>query len=1217
MAGGLAVGIHIATSTAASPQPPVADLGALPVSGAAPLSVSFDGSDSQDPTPGASIASWTLAFGDHTATSSGSGEPPSSIPHTYTAPGVFTTTLKVTSSTGLIAKSTETITVGSPQTTVPGGPTANLSTVALSPAQGINKIKHVVVIFQENRSFDSYFGTYPGAAGIPMKNGVPTVCQPDPIAKKCVKPYHDTADINDGGPHGEDSFDSDDHKGKMDGFVKSALDRTPSACQNPQGCGGPQGATDVMGYHTAAEIPNYWDYAANFTLLDHMFETNEGYSLPSHLGLVSLWSAVCSGPKVNPLACKSSLDPQLPQQNHYYWTDLTYLMFKFGVSWRYYVGTGADPDCADDASTCEATSLSPQKANIWNPLPGFADVKADGQEGDIVSTAQFYPAALQGTLPAVSWIIPSNAVSEHPPQKVSLGQSYVTGLINAIMEGPDWDSTAILLTWDDWGGFYDHVAPPHIDVPDTPDNPDPGYGFRVPAIVISPYARAGVIDQDVFSFDAFAKFIEDDFLSSARLDSATDGRPDSRPDVREDVSQLSNLETAFNFDQAPLAPLLLKSGPPWGPVSAVERTPNDTTGSAPLTVNFDASTSSAGTTPIASWSLAFGDHTALATGTGAPPSPAVSHTFTTPGTDTVTLRITDQDGTTNHATTTVLVKPPPPVADLSALPRASTPGTTPRESAGTPTSFDTTGTTDPGGTITSWTLDYGDSSAPAQGSGPPPTSVTHVYGFAGNYPATLSVADSNGATARSTTVVHVLPTMTADLSQAVPGQTMTVSGMGFAPGETVGISLSNHPLASVTATAAGEVAPTGVVIPGTTAPGTFTLKLVGRQSEAEVTKSLVVSRDWPMFRFGPAGGSATPDATVIGVDNVNQLQAGDLLGLATTPITTSVVTSANRIFVGSADGGLHEFDPVNDTAERVWKIAPGTSTPAVVGGVLYVGTQTGLVEALSARCAPGFDSPCVAQGQVKLAGPVEDSPVVDSTTVYVGDDTGVLYGLSSTPSTMAERWKLALSDEPIGSSPAVSKGMIVVGDDDGTVYGVRTTPSPRVAFSVHTNGPVRSSPAIANGVAYIGSDDGTLSAISLSCTETCAPLWQFHTGGKVQSSPAIDGSTVYVGSEDGRVYAVDATTGALEWSALTGGAVDSSPAIANGVLFVGSGDAHLYAFNAAGCGASSCAPLWTGTTGGAITTAPAVSNDAVYVGSADGTLSQFVLPGTTTTGVGS
>ena len=129
--------------------------------------------------------------------------------------------------------------------------------------------------------------------------------------------------------------------------------------------------------------------------------------------------------------------------------------------------------------------------------------------------------------------MPENSVSEHPPAKISVGQSYVTTLINAAMQGPDWDSTAIFLSWDDWGGFYDHVVPPKVD--------ENGYGLRVPGLVISPYAKKGYIDHQTLSFDAYLKFIEDVFLNGQRIDPRTDGRPDPRPDVRENAPQLGNL----------------------------------------------------------------------------------------------------------------------------------------------------------------------------------------------------------------------------------------------------------------------------------------------------------------------------------------------------------------------------------------------------------------------------------------------------------------------------------------------------------------------------------------------------------------------------------------------------------------------------------------------------------------------------------------------------
>ena len=423
---------------------------------------------------------------------------------------------------------------------------------------GIHKIEHVVMIMQENRSFDSYFGTFPGADGIPAG-----VCLHDPRGG-CVRPYHDSSVRNFGGPHALFNARNDIDHGAMDGFVRSAVGGM-LGCKdrNDPYCVRHGGGTDVMGYHDSREIPNYWAYARHFVLQDHMFESSRSWSLPAHLYAVSEWSAKCSV-KNDPMSCvDAATDPVTPPDfgRHrrrtipsYAWTDLTYLLHKNGVSWRYYVFKGAQPDCADDAAvSCTAVVQNARTPGIWNPLPYFTTVRADRQLGDITSVTNFFTAARAGKLPAVSWIVPNSRVSEHPAALVSAGQAYVTTLVNAIMRSPDWSSTAIFLTWDDWGGFYDHVVPPNIDAN--------GYGLRVPAIVISPYAKRGYIDHQTLSFDAYAKFIEDDFLHGQRLDPRTDGRPDPRPDVRENASVLGNLVKDFDFTQEPRGPLILRPHP--------------------------------------------------------------------------------------------------------------------------------------------------------------------------------------------------------------------------------------------------------------------------------------------------------------------------------------------------------------------------------------------------------------------------------------------------------------------------------------------------------------------------------------------------------------------------------------------------------------------------------------------------------------------------------
>ena len=369
---------------------------------------------------------------------------------------------------------------------------------------GIQNIQHVIIIMQENRSFDSYFGTYPGADGLP--NGV---CLPDPATGDCVAPYHETNDRNLSSGHNTVNALTDYDNGAMDGFIRVFRGMHPS------------GTPDVMGYHDREEIPNYWAYADTFVLQDHLFSAQLGPSDPSHNYLVSGWSAKCSDP-ADPFTCRSNLlNRNVPsdQTPLYGWTDLTYLLYQYGISWKYYAHTGVP--------------------GIWNPLPHFTTVQEDGQVGSIVNANQFFRDAANGTLPAVSWIAPSGRVSEHPPNLVSDGQAWVTSLVNAAMQGPEWGSTAIFLAWDDWGGFYDHEPPPNVD--------GLGYGFRVPGLVISPWARQGYIDHQILSFDAYLKFIEDDFINSQRLDPATDGRPDPRPSVRETAPILGDLVNDFDF----------------------------------------------------------------------------------------------------------------------------------------------------------------------------------------------------------------------------------------------------------------------------------------------------------------------------------------------------------------------------------------------------------------------------------------------------------------------------------------------------------------------------------------------------------------------------------------------------------------------------------------------------------------------------------------------
>jgi phospholipase C len=363
-----------------------------------------------------------------------------------------------------------------------------------------------------------------------------------------MRPFHSPNLVNFGGPHSVVDSDGDINAGNMDGFVERGEHAKQTQCPNalvPQCVGS---SLDVMTYHTDRELPNYWQYAKNYVLQDNLFELVDSNSVPAHLYMVSGWSARC--PKAgDPMSCVSTAAPGTDSKGEYDWTDVTYLLHANGISWKYYVNSGAEPDCRAGEMQCAPSAQGAQVPSIWNPLPLFSDVKSDVQLDNIVPFDQFYIDAAAGNLPQVAWIVPNEENSEHPPASISNGQAYVTGIINAIMESPSWSSTAIFLSWDDWGGFYDHINPPQIDAN--------GYGLRVPGLVISPYAKRGFIDHQILSHDAYLKFIEDTFMTGQRLDPATDGRPDARPTVRENATMLGNLMEDFDFTQSPLPPLIL------------------------------------------------------------------------------------------------------------------------------------------------------------------------------------------------------------------------------------------------------------------------------------------------------------------------------------------------------------------------------------------------------------------------------------------------------------------------------------------------------------------------------------------------------------------------------------------------------------------------------------------------------------------------------------
>ena len=378
----------------------------------------------------------------------------------------------------------------------------------------------------------------------------------------CQKPYHDAADVNGGGPHGERNARLDVNNGAMDGFIAQASNAKKGCgvdVDNPE-CSN-SAEPDVMGYHTAAEIPNYWTYAKDFVLDDHMFEPVKSWSLPDHLYLVSGWSAKCSSPA--PSSCQNEIQgPYTPAQMQQYvdqaidtgtaditnaWTDITWLLYNKHVPWAYYVQTGDQPDCDNDSAvTCPPVSQSYLTPGIWNPLPTFEDVQKDHQLRNIQPLEQLLRGGQGGDAPRrhVDHALAGRQrapTCQRPPG---------TGLRDRHHQRRDeepglgFDRHLLAV------GRLGRLLRPRRATPCGPER------LRAPRPCAGHLALrqdSGYVDHQTLSSDAYLKFIEDDFLGGSRLNPKTDSRPDPRPDVREDETILGNMANDFDFNQTPRA----------------------------------------------------------------------------------------------------------------------------------------------------------------------------------------------------------------------------------------------------------------------------------------------------------------------------------------------------------------------------------------------------------------------------------------------------------------------------------------------------------------------------------------------------------------------------------------------------------------------------------------------------------------------------------------
>jgi len=386
-----------------------------------------------------------------------------------------------------------------------------ITTISPVAGQAPLPIQHIVIIMQENRSFDEYFGTYPNVNGIP-----PNVCLTvNASTTQCVKPYLETSTNPEGASHTWDAAHTDWDNGKMDGFVWAA-----KADSNP---------SNVMGHYDYHMLPYYWTYASNYVLFDNFFESVLSFSLPNHLYIIAAQSGgYYTGTPPYPFNFMTIMEELTPSK----------------ISWKYYYGTNLPGAGITNESELMAHDAPESTFNDYvDPLPHMAGIVNKGLLSYNVNGSEFYTDVQSGTLPQVSWIVPAEAVSEHPTASPEPGQKYVVTLVNTIMQSKYWKDTAIFIAWDDWGGFYDHVPPPQVD--------QYGLGFRVPVLLISPYARQGYVSHTQYEHSSYLAFIEHQWVNVSSLT---------------DRDKMANsFYGEFDFSQPPRQPLILNtnSSPHW------------------------------------------------------------------------------------------------------------------------------------------------------------------------------------------------------------------------------------------------------------------------------------------------------------------------------------------------------------------------------------------------------------------------------------------------------------------------------------------------------------------------------------------------------------------------------------------------------------------------------------------------------------------------------
>jgi phospholipase C len=379
---------------------------------------------------------------------------------------------------------------------------------------GLSKIDHIVIIVQENRSFDNLFRGFPNAHSASrgkLPNGATVALKPVSLAA----PYDISHSLQDA----KTAYDD----GRMDGFANEYSSATKPGDPYPQ-----------YAYVPRSEIKPYWSMAEQYVLGDAMFASQLDGSFVAHQYLIAGWAGNSYNyPAVEPWGCDSPASNAIGLLNGIGQPlGLTYPCFNYStiadeldakkISWRYYApktGVGYS----------------------WTAFDAISHVRKGPDWKNVVAPeTRVLKDVAKGDLAGVTWVVPSLALSDHAGSNSKRGPSWVASVVNAVGKSKFWSSTAIFVVWDDWGGWYDDVAPPQLDFD--------GLGIRVPFICVSPYAKTGYVDRTRYEFGSLLTLIED------RYALASLGRTDARAAAPLGCFDFAQQPRAFTQIAAPYDP---------------------------------------------------------------------------------------------------------------------------------------------------------------------------------------------------------------------------------------------------------------------------------------------------------------------------------------------------------------------------------------------------------------------------------------------------------------------------------------------------------------------------------------------------------------------------------------------------------------------------------------------------------------------------------------